>query len=165
MSDTALGKELRRQLVALLDGGQAHATLDDAVNDFPENLRGVVPEGLPYSGWQILEHLRITQKDILDFSDNTDGNYKELKWPDEYWPKESAPASAAAWNDSIAQIKADRKAFDKLIHDATDEELTAKFPWGDGQNLLREAFLIADHNAYHLGELIVIRRLLGAWKK
>lgn len=167
MSDTttALGKELRRQLVALLDGGQAHATLDDAVEGFPVKLRGAVPEGLPYSGWQILEHLRITQKDILEFSDNADGSYKELKWPDEYWPKSAEPPSESAWEDSVAEIKADRKAFDKLVHDANDEELIAKFAWGDGQNLLREALLIADHNAYHVGELIVVRRLLGAWKK
>lgn len=151
--------------MALLDGGQAHATLDDAVKDFPEKLRGVVPEGLPYSGWQILEHLRITQHDILEFSDNADGSYKELKWPEEYWPKSAAPVNDAEWEKSIAAIKADRKTFDKLIHDASDEELTTKFSWGDGQNLLREALLIADHNAYHVGELIVVRRLLGAWKK
>lgn len=164
-STAALGKELRRQIVALLDGGQAHATLEDAVKGFPEKLRGVVPDGLPYSGWQILEHLRITQKDILDFSDNADGSYKELKWPDEYWPKTSEPPTSTAWDESVAEIKADRRAFDKLVADASDEDLIAKFPWGDSQNLLREALLIADHNAYHVGELIVVRRLLSAWKK
>lgn len=166
MADTkTLGTEVRRQLVALLDGGQAHATLDDAVKGFPAALQGVVPEGLPYSGWQILEHLRITQQDILSFSDNAGGEgYKELKWPKEYWPREAAPASEAAWEECVAAIKSDRKAFDKLVDEASDEELVTPFAWGSGQNLLREALLIADHNAYHLGEIVVVRRLLGAWK-
>jgi DinB superfamily len=159
-----LGKELRKQLIALLDGGQAHATFDDAVKGFPVKLRGVVPEGLPYSGWQIVEHMRITLRDILEFSDNSDGSYKSLKWPEEYWPKGAAPADEDAWEESLKQIRADRKAFDKLLHDADDAELVKAFAWGDGQNLLREALLIADHNAYHTGELVVVRRLLGAWK-
>jgi hypothetical protein len=159
-----LGKELRRELIALLDGGQAHAKFDDAVKGFPEKLRGVVPEGLPYSGWQIVEHMRITLHDILEFSDNSDGSYKSLKWPEEYWPKGAAPPDEAAWENALQQIRADRKAFDKLLHDADDAELVKAFAWGDGQTLLREALLIADHNAYHTGELVVVRRLLGAWK-
>ena len=138
---------------------------DAAVKDFPAKLRGVVPDGLPYSSWQILEHLRIAQHDILTFSDNASGDYKAQKWPDEYWPKSAAPPSEEAWDDAIAKIRADRKSFDKLVHDADDAELVKAFSWGTGQNLLREALLIADHNAYHVGELIVIRRLLGAWKK
>ena len=165
VAETDFGKALRKQLQALLDGGQAHATFDQAVKDFPAKLRGVVPEGLPYSGWQILEHLRITQRDILDFSDNADGSYKELKWPEGYWPKSAAPESDAAWEHSIAQIREDRKAFEKLLKSADDAELVAPFAWGDGQNLLRQALLLADHDAYHLGELIVLRRLVGAWKK
>ncbi len=160
-----LGKALRKQLQALLDGGQAHATFDEAVKDFPANLRGVVPEGLPYSGWQILEHIRITQKDILEFSSNTDGSYKELKWPEEYWPKSPEPKDGAAWEHSIAQIREDRAAFEKLLKSADDAELVAPFAWGSGQSLLREALLVADHDAYHVGELVVVRRLLGAWKK
>ena len=160
----SLGTELRRELVTLLDGGKAHATLDAAVKGFPAELRGVTPEGLPYSGWQIVEHLRIAQRDILDFSDNGDGSYKPMKWPDDYWPKEAAPPDEKAWEDSLAQTRADREAFDKLLHAADDAELVQAFPWGDGQNLLHEALLIADHNAYHTGELIVVRRLLGAWK-
>src|SRR6195952_5968314 len=113
MTDTkkTLGTELRRELIALLDGGQAHATFEDAVKDFPAKLRGVVPEGLPYSGWQIVEHLRIAQRDILDFCDNADGSYKPMKWPDDYWPKDAAPSDEAAWEKSIAAICADRKAF------------------------------------------------------
>jgi hypothetical protein len=164
-AEAELGQALRKQLQALLDGGQAHATFDEAVKDFPAKLRGVVPEGLPYSGWQILEHIRITQRDILDFSSNTDGNYKELKWPEEYWPKSAEPGSAEAWEHSIARIREDRKAFEKLLKSADDAELVAPFAWGDGQNLLRQALLLADHDAYHLGELIVLRRLVGAWKK
>jgi hypothetical protein len=164
-AEAELGKALRKQLQALLDGGQAHATFDEAVKDFPAKLRGVVPEGLPYSGWQILEHIRLTQRDILDFSSNTDGSYKEMKWPEEYWPKSAEPKNEEAWEHSIAQIREDRKTFEKLLKSADDAELVAPFTWGDGQNLLREALLLADHDAYHLGELVVVRRLVGAWKK
>jgi hypothetical protein len=165
MSDVrkSLGTELRRELITLLDGGKAHATFDAAAKGLPAKLQGAVPEGLPYSAWQIVEHLRMAQRDILDFCDNGDGSYKPMKWPDDYWPKEAAPPDAKAWEKSLAGIKADRKAFDKLLHNADDAELVHPFPWGDGQNLLHEALLIADHNAYHTGELIVVRRLLGAW--
>ena len=164
-AEVDLGQALRKQLQALLDGGQAHATFDQAVKDFPAKLRGVVPEGLPYSGWQILEHIRLAQQDILDFSSNADGNYKEKKWPDDYWPKAAEPPSAEAWERSIVQIRADRKGFEKLLKSADDAALVAPFAWGEGQNLLREALLLADHDAYHVGELVVVRRLVGAWKK
>jgi hypothetical protein len=164
-SEASLGKELRTQLYALLDGGQAHATFEDAVKDFPAKLRGVVPDGLPYSGWQILEHIRIAQRDILDFSDNRDGSYKPRKWPDSYWPETAEPPKAA-WEQSIKQVREDRKAFEKLLKAADDVALVSPFDWGDGkQSLLREAFLIGDHTAYHTGELIIVRRFLGAWKK
>ena len=162
----SLGTELRQQLAKLLDGGQAHATFDDAVKGFPPKLQSEVPDGLPYSGWQILEHLRIAQRDILDFSRNEDGKYKTRVWPDEYWPKDAAPPSADAWNKAVVQVREDRAAFELLLAEASEEELIAPFAWADsGQNLLREAFLIADHSAYHVGELVVLRRLLGAWKK
>jgi uncharacterized damage-inducible protein DinB len=165
-AEDSLGQALRKQLQSLLDGGQAHATFDDAVKGLPEKLRGVVPDSLPYSAWQILEHIRIAQRDILDFSNNSDGSYKPRKWPDTYWPKNPEPPSADAWEQSIQHVRDDRKAFEKLLKTAVDAELIAPFPWGDGQqSLLREAFLIADHAAYHTGELIVLRRLLGAWKK
>jgi uncharacterized damage-inducible protein DinB len=160
-----LHSALREQLQHLLDGGQAHATFDDAVKNLPSSLRGTVPDNLPYSPWQILEHIRITQRDILEFSTNEASHYKSLKWPEEYWPKSPVPLSDSAWEDSIQHIRADRKAFEKLLDSATESELIQPFPWGDGQTLLREAFLIADHTAYHTGELIVLRRLLGAWKK
>jgi uncharacterized damage-inducible protein DinB len=160
-----LHSALREQLQHLLDGGQAHATFDDAVKNLPSSLRGTVPDNLPYSPWQILEHIRITQRDILEFSTNEAGHYKSLKWPEEYWPKSPVPLSDSAWEESIQHIRADRKTFEKLLDSATESELIQPFPWGDGQTLLREAFLIADHTAYHTGELIVLRRLLGAWKK
>ncbi len=164
IAEADFSKGVRKQLQSLLDGGQAHATFDQAVKGFPAKLRGVVPEGLPYSGWQILEHIRITQRDILEFSRNTDGTYKELKWPAEYWPKSAEPSSEEAWEKSIAQIREDREAFEKLLTSADDAALVEPFAWGAGQSLLREALLIADHDAYHVGELIVVRRLLGAWK-
>jgi hypothetical protein len=164
-TEVDLGKALRKQLQALLDGGEAHATFDEAVKDFPAKLRGVVPKGLPYSAWQILEHIRLAQRDILDFSRNTDGSYKEQKWPDDYWPQSAEPESDEAWEHSIAQIREDRAAFEKLLKSADDAELVAPFAWGAGQSLLREALLLADHDAYHVGELIVVRRLVGAWKK
>jgi uncharacterized damage-inducible protein DinB len=165
-AQASLGEALRKQLQALLDGGQAHATFDDAVKDLPAELRSAVPNNLPYSAWQIVEHIRIAQRDILDFSTNTNGTYKPRKWPDEYWPKNPAPPSAEAWEQSIHHLREDHKAFAKLLKTADDESLVAPFAWGDGhQSLLREAFLVADHTAYHTGELIVLRRLLGAWKK
>jgi uncharacterized damage-inducible protein DinB len=161
MAKTDLETELKTQLKGLLDGGQAHAKLDDAVNDMPFEKQGIVPDGLPYSAWQLLEHIRLAQKDILEFSDNPDGSYKSMKWPDDYWPKNAAPPDEEAWNKSVAALKKDRSSFEKLLK---ERDLTEAFPWGDGQNLLREALLIAAHESYHTGELIVTRRLLGAWK-
>ena len=156
--------EVRTQLVELLDGGQAHAKFEDAVADFPLALRGVVPDGLPYSAWQIVEHIRIAQRDILNFSAPPTGGYHGLKWPEQYWPKEPAPPSAHAWGDAIAAIEEDRAKFKALIL-RPGADLAKPFLWGTGQNLLREALLIADHTAYHTGELIVLRRLFGAWHK
>ncbi len=156
-------EELLKQLLTLLDGGQAHATFADAVTDFPVELRGVAPDGLPYSAWQLLEHMRLALKDILDFSAPPTGGYHALKWPDAYWPKEKAPASAAAWDRSVAAVDEELEKFKALLQ-KPDADLTKPFRWGTGQNLLRETLLIADHQAYHIGELIVLRRLLGAWK-
>jgi len=155
-------KDLRKQLLALLKGDQAHATFDQAIKDLPAKFHGVVPERLPYSAWQLLEHLRITQRDILDFSTNQDGHYKELGWPDDYWPESKTPSSSRDWDESIRHYKADLAAVEKLVQ---SEDLHTSFSWGDGHNLLREVLLIADHTAYHLGELIVLRRILGEWKK
>ncbi|MEI9979474.1 MAG: DinB family protein [Edaphobacter sp.] len=153
---------VREQLIALLRGGQAHTTFDEAVKSFPAKLRGIVPEHLPYSAWQLLEHLRITQLDILNFSAPPTGGYQHIKWPDDYWPKSPEPPSEKSWDHSIAAIRSDLKRFEAIIENPA-ADLYKPFRWGDGQNLLREAMLLADHNAYHLGELIVLRRLLNAW--
>jgi uncharacterized damage-inducible protein DinB len=161
MANTASSGELIKQLKDLLSKGNAHATLDDAICDIPEDIRAIVPDKLPYSIWQIMEHIRICQWDILDFSRNPD--YKEMDWPADYWPKEAGPKDEAAWDNSIQQIKKDREDFIKLL-EKDDVDLYTPFPWGSGQNLLRETLLVADHNSYHTGELIVLRRLLGNWK-
>jgi hypothetical protein len=154
--------ELLKQLLALLDGAQAHADFETAIEDFPVEHYATVPTNLPYSAWQILEHLRIAQRDILDFSAPPTGGYQPMEWPAAYWPKSPAPPTPEAWNNTVAALRADLAAFKALLQ-RPGADLYKPFRWGEGQNLLREALLIADHNAYHLGELIVIRRLLGIW--
>ena len=162
-TNDGLLEELQKQLLALLKGGQAHAGFEKAVAGLPAELRSKIPEGLPYSAWQLLEHLRITQRDILNFSAPPTGGYHPIKWPDDYWPESAEPPSAKAWDESIAAIRSDLEQFEALIT-KPGADLVKPFRWGDGQELLREALLIADHTAYHVGELIVLRRLLGAWK-
>jgi len=152
---------LREQLVALLKGGQAHATFEDAVKDLPAKLRGAKPENFPHSPWMLLEHLRIAQHDILEFSRND--KHESPKWPEGYWPKNPEPSSADAWTKSVNQFKSDIKAMQELVSNPKTD-LFAKIPWGDGQTILREALLVADHNAYHVAQLVDVRRLLGAWK-
>lgn len=153
--------EIIKELIALLKKGNAHVSFNDAIKNIPFEDLGKKPNGLPYSIWQETEHIRITQKDILDFSANK--NYKELKWPDDYWPKEAAPKDEATWKKSITGIQNDLKKFIELLKDE-NVDLYTPFQHGSGQNLLREALLIADHTSYHTGEIIVIRRLLGNWK-
>jgi uncharacterized damage-inducible protein DinB len=153
---------MRDLLGRLLSWEDAHATLDAAVAGIPADLRGRQPAGVPYSPWQLVEHLRIAQHDILDFCRNAD--YEELNWPADYWPSSAAPPSAAAWDESIAQFRADRLALQQL---AADErvDLAARIPHGSGQTYLRELLLAADHAAYHIGQLVLVRRLLGAWPR
>ena len=157
MSDQAL-RDLLSRALAWQD---AHATFNDAVSGIPPELRGRQPAKLPYSAWQLLEHLRITQRDILDFC--VDSNYKEMKWPDDYWPSAAAPPSDQAWEQSVGAFEADREALQKLAAD-TSVDLNAKIPHGSGQTFLRELVLVIDHTAYHVGQLVLVRRLLGAWK-
>jgi hypothetical protein len=153
---------LRQHLVDLLTKENAHAGFEAAIKGLPANLRGRRPKGAEHSPWEILEHMRIAQHDILDFSVNP--TYKALDWPKDYWPKTKAPATAAAWNRSVQAFRKDLKKMCALVaSESTD--LFAKIPHGDGQTIFREALLIADHNAYHLGELVLLRRLLGAWHK
>jgi hypothetical protein len=151
---------LREQLIKLLSWEDAHVGFDAAVAGLPPRLRGTAPAGLPYSPWQLVEHLRITQHDILDFCRNP--AYQEISWPKDYWPPEASPPSPAAWDASIEQFRRDRSALEVLAGDP-GIDLEARIPHGTGQTYLRELLLVADHTAYHLGELIVVRRLLGAW--
>jgi len=153
---------LREHLLELLKGGAAHAKLEGVVGDFPAKLRGSRVAGLPYTPWMLLEHLRIAQWDILEFSRNR--KHVSPAWPDEYWPKQDAPPSAAAWAKSIREFQKDMEAMQALVANSKTD-LCAALPWGDGQTVLREALLVADHNAYHVGQLLTLRRLLGAWKK
>lgn len=153
---------LRKHLLELLRGGHAHATFDDVVAHFPVDQAGVRPPGAPHSGWELLEHIRIAQNDILRFSQSAD--YQALPWPEGYWPSSAAPARKAQWDESVRAVKADLAAFEKLLRDPA-RDLFQPFPWGEGQTLLREAMLIADHNSYHLGQLVLVRRLLNAWPK
>src|SRR6476620_5314849 len=153
---------MREQLAKLLDSGEAHVDFDAAVSELPASLQGKQPAGLPYSPWQLLEHIRIAQHDILDFCVNP--HYKEMTWPDAYWPASPEPSSRSAWSESVEQYKRDRAALQDLARD-TSIDLEARIPHGTGQTYLRELLLVADHTAYHLGELLVVRRLLGAWPK
>ncbi len=155
-------KALREHVIDLLQGGGAHAKFDEVLKDVPAELRGKQPEGLPHSLWMLLEHLRIAQWDILEFSRNA--KHVSPQWPKGYWPKTEAPPSAAAWDESIKEFGGDLKAMQELVKNPKTD-LFAKIPWGDGQTILREALLVADHNAYHLGQMLDVRRLLGAWPK
>ncbi len=154
-------KAVREHVVYLLAGGGAHVGFDKAVARMPAKLYGVRSEGSPHSAWELLEHMRIAQWDILEFSRNA--RHVSPEWPGGYWPKTPAPPNAAAWNRSIAQFRADLDSMRKLVQNRKTD-LFAPIPHGDGQTVLREALLIADHNAYHLGELVFLRRLVGAWK-
>lgn len=155
-----IDKVVREHLVDLLKGGGAHAKFDEVVKDIPTKLRGQKAPGLPHTAWMLLEHMRIGQWDILDFSRNP--KYKPMAWPEAYWPKTEAPPSAAAWNDSIKKFRAELKAMQDLVADP-NTDLYNKIPGGDGQTILREALLLADHNAYHLAQIVDVRRVLGAW--
>lgn len=154
-------KALREHLLYLLAGGGAHAKFDDAIKDLPAKLRGVKPENLPHTAWMLLEHMRIAQWDILEFSRNS--KHVSPDWPEGHWPKAEAPANAAAWDNSVKEFRADLKAMEELVANPKTD-LFARIPWGDGQTILREALLVADHNAYHLGQIVDLRRLLEAWK-
>src|SRR5258707_11489721 len=148
------------ELEILLEGGKAHATFEHAMKGLPTAALGEVPEGSAYSIWQLVEHIRITQWDILEFSKGP--GHKSPGWPDEYWPKDPAPPNAHALKKSLEQIVSDRKAFIALLSEA-GESIYKPFPYGDGQSLFREALVIADHTSYHTGEIILLRRILGAW--
>jgi hypothetical protein len=154
-------KALREQLANTLVWGEAHVSWKGALKDFPPEHYGTRPAGAPYSAWELLEHIRLAQWDILEFSRNP--KHVSPSWPEGYWPKEPAPPNPEAWAKTVKQIDADQKAIDKLVQDP-NVDLWARFPHGSGQTMLREILLLADHNSYHLGQLVLIRKLLGDWK-
>jgi hypothetical protein len=152
---------LREHVVYLLKGGGAHAGFDQAIEGLPRNLRGTKAPNVPHTAWRLLEHMRLAQEDILDFCVNP--NYKERTFPDDYWPASEGPESDAVWERSVQHFHRDLTKMEDLVTDAKTD-LFATIPWGDGQTFLREALLVADHNAYHIGELVTLRRALRAWK-
>lgn len=151
---------LREQLLALLRGGNAHMSFDEAIADFPLDRINERPPNVTYTPWHLLEHLRRTQRDILDFI--RDPDYREGNWPDDYWPAVEQQADRSEWAATIEAFREDLKAVRALVSDpATD--LSAAVPYGQGQTMLREILLVADHNAYHIGEFAVLRQVMGAW--
>jgi DinB superfamily len=152
---------LRNELDRLLSGKGAHVDFDGAVADFPAKLRGIRPEGSPHSAWELLEHLRLAQWDMLAFS--RDSKHVSPKWPEGYWPDSSTPAKAEDWEKSVKAFRHDLAAMRKLVSDP-ESDLFTPLAHGEGQTLLREAMQMADHNAYHVGELVFLRRVLGIWK-
>src|SRR5437762_5177279 len=153
---------LQQHLLNLLSFEGAHAGFDDAVRGLAPELRGKKIKGAPHTAWQLLEHMRIAQRDILEFS--RDAKHISPKWPEGYWPESAAPPSDAAWKKSIAAFRHDLEEMKKLVAEADEDKLYARIPHADGQTLLREALLVADHNSYHLGQLVMVRKMLDAWK-
>ena len=151
---------VRQHVVDLLRSSHAHVDFDAAVKGLPEKLRGVKPKGADHTAWQLVEHIRLAQWDILEFS--RDAKHVSPKWPDGYWPESEAPPSAAGWNKSLRQYRSDLEEMEQLVK-SKKTDLFAKISHGTGQTILREALLIADHTAYHVGQLVLLRRLLGAW--
>jgi hypothetical protein len=157
---SAQQKSLRDHVLYLLEGGGAHLHFDKAIADIPPALRGSTVPPIPHTPWRLLEHMRLAQWDILEFSRNP--KHVSPEWPEGYWPKGDAPSEVREWDRAADAFRADLKAMCELVADPKTD-LFAPIPHGDGQTILREALLIADHNAYHLGQLVVVRRLLGCW--
>lgn len=155
-------KILRSHLISLLKGGNAHATFEDAVKNFPASKINDKLPNSPYSSWELLEHIRITQFDILDFIRNP--KYKYMKWPKDYWPSKDRKATVKNWKNTIKLFNKDSKELQQIINNK-NTDFYAKIPHGEGQTILREILVVADHNAYHIGELVIIRRALGIWPK
>src|SRR6202049_1777872 len=160
--DKSHDRELRRQMLDLLSGGGAHAKFEEVVSGIPAALRGTKPAGFLHSAWMLLEHMRIAQWDILEFSRNP--SHVSPDWPAGYWPPTEAPPSAAAGDKGVQQFRRDLRAIEELV-ERSKTDLFARIPGGDGQTILREALLIADHNASHLVQLVELRRVLGVWPK
>jgi len=154
-------RELREQLAELLKGGSAHADANSVLSDFPADKRAEKPNGAPYNAWQLLWHINFTLHDLLDFCANP--KYLAPKWPNEYWPENETPPSEVAWDSTVRALQADLAQFQKMIMDPA-ENMYATIPWGDGQTVLREILLAADHTSYHLGQIVLLRKQLDAWK-
>ncbi len=153
-------QDLRQHLLYLLNGGGAHIDFESALADLPAELRSEKPAGAPHTAWQLLEHMRIAQWDILEFSRNA--NHVSPDFPGGYWPATESPPDAGVWDRSLNAFRADLEAMKNLVADPRTD-LLARIPHGDGHTILREALLVADHNGYHLGQLVLLRRLLGTW--
>jgi hypothetical protein len=154
---------VRNHVLALLDGGQAHMSYEDVVADFPADKINVKPPNVPYTPWHLIEHLRITQWDILDYTRNP--NYVAISWPTDYWPEQDAKTDMAGWQKTIDQFLADLAEMRAIVADPKTD-LTAPIPYAEhGHTVLREALLLADHNAYHIGELGILRQVMDAWPK
>jgi len=153
-------EQLRTQLARFLDWKEAHAGFDAAVIGIPLQARGLRPVGMPHSPWELLEHLRLTQRDILDFCRHPD--YVEPSWPADYWPPSAEPPTLEAWEESAASFRRDRESLQQLVLDPA-VDLFATIPHGTGQTYIREVLLVADHTSYHVGQLVLARRLLGVW--
>jgi hypothetical protein len=162
ITNAELSQSVRKQVVYLLGDGGAHVDFETAIARFPAKLRGARITGAPHTAWQLLEHLRIAQWDILEFSRNP--AHVSPKFPEGYWPRTDAPPSMRAWNESVRAFQRDLRAMIRLASNPKTD-LFARIPHGDGQTILREALLVADHNAYHIGQLILLRKLLDAWPR
>jgi hypothetical protein len=156
-NDTNLWRDI---VASSLDWQEAHATFEDAVAGLSAELRGRRPENYPHSAWELVEHIRFTQADLVAFMQNA--SYTAPKWPDDYWPSKPAPSTTSAWDKSIAAVQRDREEL-KTIATRSTIDLTTTIPWGDGQTYLRTILVAVDHTAYHVGQLIAVRRMLGAW--
>jgi uncharacterized damage-inducible protein DinB len=154
-------EEWRAIVASSLDWEEAHSSLENALRGIPPELRGKRPTGFAHSAWELLEHIRITQHDLLDFVQNPDYEEK-LQWPKDYWPTSAAPASEKAWNESVAAWRKDRMALERFTT-GTDLDLTKKIPRGKGQTYLRTILVAVDHASYHLAQIVAVRQLLGAW--
>jgi hypothetical protein len=156
------GAEIREALARALEWDDAHAGFEAAVAGLAPELRGRIPPGFPHSAWQLAEHIRLAQRDILEFC--CDAEYLEREWPKDYWPPAASPPDESAWGSCLAAVRDDRAALVHLVRDSA-RSLVAPIPHGDGQTLLREILLVLDHNAYHVGQIVAVRRALGAWER
>ncbi len=155
-------KIIRKELLSLLGGGNAHMSLEEAVENFPEDkINDLFPNG-EYTPWHLLEHIRLSQNDILDFIVNA--NYREKDWPKDYWPARSKKATIKDWQKTISQIQKDNQALQQLVNNSKTD-LYAKIPWGEGQTIFREILTVSDHNAYHIGEFAIMRQAMGTWQR